>query len=233
MFSGILPQTSGHSGYRMSENSWLDNPILAPTTSIFRRLLDSDYEVYGSGKIYHALRYLEEDFTGYYSDPVHGPYASNRRIHSALPESFDEYGLSFGRLEDIRSYPEYIGWQNPNESPFFFENDENRDLMGDEMTVDYCQNIMESYVADSSNAPFFLTAGLFNPHQPFHVPEKYWDLYEPSTFDMAFFQPDSAIPTLTALTNRYNSRSNKAYDLMADESPADDPSFYLQQTIHG
>lgn len=233
MFSGVLPQTSGHSGYRMSENSWLDNPILAPTTSVFKQFLDNGYQVYGSGKNYHGLRYREEDFTEYYADPVHGPYASNNRIHSDLPESFEHFGTSFSWLENIPSYPEYTGWQNPNGSPFFFESDENRDLMGDEMTVNYCRETIESFAASDSSEPFFISAGLFNPHQPFHVPQKYWDLYEPSTFDLEFFRPDNTIPTLTALTNRYNAQSNKAIDPLIQESPSDDPEHYLRQYIHG
>lgn len=233
MFSGVLPQTSGHSGYSMSNNSWLDNPVLSPTTSVFKQFLDDGYEVYGSGKVYHAYRLREEDFTEFYSVPNQGPFASDKLNHSDMPNSFEEFGLSFARLENIPSYPEYTGWQNRDGTPFFFESDENRDLMGDEQTVEWCKALLESYVADSSGNPFFLSAGLFNPHEPFHVPEKYWDLYDTATFNFDYLQPDTAIPILTAVTNRYNSNSNKAYDLMEEESPTYDPHFYLRQFIHG
>lgn len=233
MFSGVLPQTSGHTGYRMGANSWIDNPILAPTSSVFKQFLDNGYGVYASGKIYHSFRHREEDFIDYNSEPKPGPFASNNRNHSDLPESFQEFALSFSPLENVPSYPEYIGWQNPNGDPFFFESDENRDLLGDEMTVEYCRNFLDAYPSDSSGSPFFLSAGLYNPHQPFHVPEKYWDLYDPSSFNLELHRPDSAIPSLTAVTNRYNAHSNQAFDIMNDESPDDDPDHYLRQYIHG
>jgi arylsulfatase A-like enzyme len=233
MFSGVLPQTSGHTGYRMSDNSWVDNPILATTSSVFKQFLDNGYGVYASGKIYHSFRHREEDFIDYNSEPKPGPFASNNRNHSDLPESFQEFDLSFSPLENVPSYPEYTGWQNPNGEPFFFESDENRDLLGDEMTVEYCRNFLDAYPSDSLGSPFFLSAGLYNPHQPFHAPEKYWDLYDPLSFDLEKHMPDSAIPSLTAVTNRYNAHSNQAFDIMNDESPNDDPDHYLRQYIHG
>ncbi|MCZ4407791.1 sulfatase-like hydrolase/transferase [Cryomorphaceae bacterium 1068] len=233
MFTGVLPQTSGHSGYKMSQNSWLDNPILAPTTSVFKQFLDHGYDVYGSGKVYHGYRLRSEDFTEFNSEPLQGPFASNKQIHSDLPESFQAFDLSFARLENVPSYPEYTGWQHRDGSPFHFENDENRDLLADEMTVEYCQEVLASLASDTSDKPFFLSAGIFNPHQPLHVPGKYWDLYDTTSFDFGYLQPDTTLPSLTALTNRYNANSNLAYDVMEDESPSDDPYFFLRQFIQG
>jgi len=233
MFSGVLPQTSGHSGYKMSQVSWLDNPILSQTTSVFKQFIDNGYEVYGSGKVYHGHRLREDDFTEYNFEPTQGPFAHSKGIHSDMPESFNEHDLSFARLENVPSYPEYTGWENRDGSPFFFESDENRDLMADELTVEWCENLLESYAADSSGNPFFLSAGIYNPHVPFHVPEKYWNLYDSAAFNFEFLQPDTTIPILTAVTNRFNSKSNDAYDLMENESPTQDPKYYLRQYIHG
>jgi len=233
MFSGILPQNSGHSGYKMSQNSWLDNPILSETSSVFKEFLDSGYKVYGAGKVYHAYRLREEDFTEYYSEPLQGPFASEKRNHSDMPASFSEFGLSFARLENVPSYPEFSGWQNRDGTPFFFESNENRALLGDEQTVQYCIQKMEEHVESGEDAPLFLSAGLYKPHQPFHVPGKFWDLYEEEDFDLEFLRPDTIPQSLTSLTNRYNAHSNTAYDRMRDESPIDDEDYFFRQYIHG
>ncbi|HKK38679.1 MAG TPA: sulfatase-like hydrolase/transferase [Cryomorphaceae bacterium] len=232
MFSGVLPQTSGHTGYKMSQNSWVDNPMLGASTSVFEHFLNNGYNVYASGKLYHSYRYREEDFTFYKDDLAQGPYAVNNQIHSDLPESFSQYDLSFAQLENIPSYNGVEGWQNKFGTPFFFEDDENRDLMADEITVEYCTNLLDSLSAIDSDEPFFLSAGFFNPHQPFHVPAKYWDLYDSTDFDLDFLRPDTALPILTTATNRFGSSSNEAYDLMRAESPADDPDFYFRRYVH-
>ncbi|MCH2214765.1 MAG: sulfatase-like hydrolase/transferase [Flavobacteriales bacterium] len=233
MFSGVLPYASGHSGYKMSLNSWLDNPILSQTTSVFKQFLDNGYDVYGSGKVYHAFRMRVEDFTDYNFEPQQGPWAFDKGIHSDMPSSFEAYDLSFARLENVPSYPEYTGWQNKDGSPFFFENDENRDLMADELTVQYCRSLLQEYASGDQEKPFLLAAGIYNPHEPFHVPGKYWDLYDTANFDFGYLQPDTSVSTLTSVTNRFNSISNEAYGLMEEESPDDDPKNYLRQFIHG
>lgn len=234
VFSGVLPQTSGFYGYRMSSTSWLDNPYLSATTSLFKQLKENGYEVYGSGKIYHARRIRLEDFDDYYSEPDQGPYPYDLRIHSDLPQEFQEVNLSFSPLENIPSYPEYTGWINANGSPFFYESDENRDLMGDELTVAYCDSILTDYASRDREKPFFLTAGIYNPHEPYHVPQRFWDKYDTSQFNYALLQPDIVAPVVTSKTNRFNASSNEpAYDLLIDTSPDDDPKSYFRSFVHG
>jgi len=45
--------------------------------------------------------------------------------------------------------------------------------MHDHIAADYCIN----YLRQSHNKPFFLACGIYNPHQPWYVPQKYFDMY--------------------------------------------------------
>jgi iduronate 2-sulfatase len=88
-------------------------------------------------------------------------------------------------------------------------------------------------LSELKDEPFFLAVGYVRPHLPFNCPKKYWDLYDPENINLNFHRPDSAIPVVTAVTNRYNAFSNTAFDIMQEESPDGDPNFYLRQYIHG
>lgn len=233
MFSGLLPQTSGHSGYKMSENSWINNPVLANTTSVFKQFLQNGYDVYGSGKVYHADRYKPEDFTDYYTKPTQGPIVYANAAHPDLPVEFGNFNVSFAALESVPTSIENRGWRYPDNTPFRFEDSSNRDLMGDEVTVNYCDSIMNLHASDSASKPFFLTAGFFKPHEPFHLPQQYFDLYDTSQFDYDFLIPQTSAPSATSITNRYNLKGKAARDLMMNIAPEEDPMFYMRSFIHG
>jgi arylsulfatase A-like enzyme len=229
VFTGVLPVTSGHFGYGMNQVSWQTNPVLAETTTMFRHFKDNGYNVYASGKIFHKDRNRPEDFDHHYSKPFQGPYPVNGKTHSDLPESFSSVGISFAALENIPNYPEGYGWFNEDQ-PYFFESDSNRDLLGDELSVAYFDSIVSQILPESD--PFFITLGMYSPHAPFHVPQKYFDLYPIDSIDLSPFLESHRGQAVSAVKNRFNSKSNEQISLLISESE-DDSLLYLKQFIQG
>ena len=52
--------------------------------------------------------------------------------------------------------------------------------------------------------PFFLAVGFFKPHLPFNAPKKYWNLYEPSEFELPanLCRPVELVPELARHSHR-------------------------------
>ncbi|MCH2214766.1 MAG: sulfatase-like hydrolase/transferase [Flavobacteriales bacterium] len=231
VFSGALPSSSGYYGFKQSAYDWRSNEYLASTTSMFRHFKNQGYLVLASGKIYHASQNTESDFSNYNSLPYQGPFPFDRRTHSDLPEIFNLTDLSFAPLESIPSYPEATGWFAKGQ-PYYFENDSMRDPLGDEITALYCENSLATLALEQSPPPFFMTLGMYAPHSPFHVPQKYFDLYPIDSIDVSQFSEENIYPA-ASLGNRFNSTSNQNIELLQRESPDEDPLFYLKRYIQG
>ncbi|MGB0769909.1 MAG: sulfatase-like hydrolase/transferase [Flavobacteriaceae bacterium] len=54
----------------------------------------------------------------------------------------------------------------------------------------YANKFLDEYKPEY-NEPFFLAVGFKRPHLPFTAPKKYWDMYNPSKFEIAKFQQNS------------------------------------------
>ena len=230
IFTGVLPSTSGYYGKNTRFEPWIENAYLSEATTVFSHMKDNGYDVYASGKIFHKGVNPLSDFDEYDGSPFQGPYPYDNRTHSNLPEDFSPLNISFSPLEEVPSYPEGQGWY-ANGLPYFYESEENRDLLGDELGVLYSDSIFQ--VHSASNQPFFLTLGLFKPHAPFHVPQHYFDLYPIEDIDVSDYEVDNIDFAAAAFTNRANANSNKNIETLNELSPEDDPFLYLKKFKQG
>jgi arylsulfatase A-like enzyme len=231
VFTGVLPTTSGYYGRNTRFEPWTENAYLSEASTVFAHMKGNGYNVYASGKIFHKGVNPLSDFDEYNDNPFQGPYPYENRTHSILPEVLSPLNISFSPLEEIPSYSEGPGWY-ANGQPFFFESEENRDLLGDELSVIYCDSIFDVH-SNSSDQPFFLTLGLYKPHAPFHVPQRYFDLYPLENIDISDYEIDNIDFAAAAFNNRFNANSNKHIETLTELSPEDDPLLYLKKFKQG
>ncbi len=232
VFTGLLPSSSGHFGRNMGTESWDENPVLSDATTIFRHLKDNGYSVYGTGKIFHKNRDPIGDFDDFDPSPFQGPYAFNQQSHPDLPPLFSELNISYSPLENVPSGNENPGWYADN-NPFFFENDENRDPLGDEIAAAYADSIFQTFSNGTNSGPFFMTVGLYKPHQPFHAPQRFFDMYPIENIDVSAYELDSTKYPAASFANRMNSRSNLQIQDLLEASPQEDELLELKKFIQG
>ncbi|MEO1981345.1 MAG: sulfatase [Fuerstiella sp.] len=162
IMTGLRPSTTG-----LYDNGhwWLPN--LPDVVTIPQHFRNHGYRVVGAGKIFHHT-------------------AGNNP-----PNQWDDlFRLTFRNDPWFRSvrlnYPWSTFGPNPGGFPFSgvpglgHENDWGSlgipaDEYDDTLSADYAVRFLEG--RPSGSAPFFLACGLFRPHLPWYVPQKFFDLY--------------------------------------------------------
>jgi arylsulfatase A-like enzyme len=173
VMTGVRPSTSGV----YSNNSlWRESPVLRSALTIPEFFRTKGYTVKGGGKIFHALTWIQT---------AYGVDQNDSTI-------WDDYYPSMSRSLPDDVWPETysidpkgtVTWENvagngtPGRPSYFFDfgpmgTDEE---MGDFKVVDWAINELNA----PRDKPLFLAVGIFRPHIPWFVPEKYFSLYDPA-----------------------------------------------------
>ncbi len=163
--SGVTNNYFGSKG----EPTWRNNPILKDTVTLSQHFRNNGYKAMGTGKIYHALQWWPgsecpaEDWDEYW------PSAKKPIPEWVRPEIVpdSEAGLTKGRP---------LGGNLFGAQPL---------KVSDEKTSDY--KVVEwavSQLKKKHDKPFFLACGIFRPHIPWEVPQKYFDMYPLGSFEL-------------------------------------------------
>ncbi len=173
IMTGLSPHRSGvYSNYQ----DWRE--VITDHKSIGRYFRDHGYYSTGAGKIFH--------------------------YHMVDPDCWDEYWPS----QENNMPAEYIPLpgQTINMPPF--ENmymmfdwaplDIDDPIMGDYQSVEYVTKQLER----DHDRPFFLACGIYRPHLPWYVPQKYFDMF-----------PIEAIDLPRVLENDLDDLSDRAIDI--------------------
>ncbi|NNC82860.1 MAG: sulfatase-like hydrolase/transferase, partial [Flavobacteriales bacterium] len=192
VFNGLQAYSSGFYGHDQLQNEFSQHAGFSGVTTLFQHLRDNGYTVNATGKIFHTIEDSHDYFSEYHDmNTFNGPYPWNgldyrndgspvRNSHPSTPASVTATGQGVASLAEIPSYPDYTGWLLGPE-PYMYTNDSVRDLMTDEKAVAYLCDLL----AEEHEDPFFFTAGLYRPHSPFYVPQRYFDLYPLDQVDIS------------------------------------------------
>lgn len=160
IMTGVHPVVSGITGWRHPE--WRKVPALQKVETIEQFFKAKGYTTLGAGKIYHTQappRHVgnqsEAHGWDYYYPSLQIPVPFQVR---APQESIDVHNIT-----EIPQ-PDYFSW---GAIPMTDE------YMADYQIVEWANHELSR----SHDKPFFMAVGLTKPHDPWEVPQKYFDLY--------------------------------------------------------
>ena len=173
VMTGIRPSTSGV--YDNGHN-WRQSPALANAVTIPEHFRNNGYEVFGGGKIFHALSWIKDSYGAQQNHPSlwddYFPDANDPMPASHWPEDIHAEVNEIGNT----TWTPRVAPDSENRPSFFFDwgpleiDDEE---MADSKVVDWASGLLMA----EHERPFFHGTGLYRPHIPWFVPRKYFDLY--------------------------------------------------------
>lgn len=190
LFSGLYPQTIDCYDFA----AWQKVPALQNCTPLPLHFRNNGYYAYGAGKLLHEGQ-GGDFYTEYGYDVDYGPHPwlgeGNAQFtphprqylewEGHLPEWDMHRDLNYGPLSDVPEWksgdvegkPGAKGWYYKDATPFRYVDDEDRDRLPDEISVDWAIDVLKR----EQDKPFYLAVGLTKPHTPLYVPQKYFDMY--------------------------------------------------------
>lgn len=170
--SGIYRNAFGAHGPRWRHES----PMLEDAVVLSQHFRDHGYRAVGGGKMFHTLQWTPGDsqndpaaWDDYRGDPL-DPISADWPRPRLVPDK--QAGLSPGRPLSHQLFG--AAALDPGKR------------YGDELVVDWAIEQMQAEL----EAPLFLAVGLFRPHIPWEVPQKWFDLYPLETVQVPAHQMD-------------------------------------------
>lgn len=177
ILTGMRPETTGCYTNQGTYIDYVPNAVSLP-----RYFIDHDYYVMGAGKINHSLGMVVAGNWHEYGPDcgiVGTPFTNEElltegmdptrvisRLNCTLPMNG---GLSLIDRPDMK-------WDTFDWGPLDIDD-------GDMPDGEIAQWAVEK-LQQEHDKPFFLAVGFYKPHQPFFVPRKYFDIYDPEKINL-------------------------------------------------
>lgn len=155
IYTGLAPSTTGVYG---NSPDWRGVKRLDGVATIPRYFREQGYRTLGAGKLFHAHSYSAGGFVGYNDLTAWDAYYPS--FGRQLP---DEMG-PLDRPANGNPFTRNIDWAGLVTEDF---------AMGDGQVVGWGQEQLTA----AGDEPRFVAIGIYKPHPPWYVPQKYLDLY--------------------------------------------------------
>jgi len=170
LMTGVRPSTSG---VYANSDVWRNAPALDTAQTIPEYFRQIGYTTKGGGKIFHALSWIRTAYGIDQNDPSiwdeYFPSKERSLPESIWPESArkDSNGTVF--------WEPMAGGKTEHRPAWFFDYGPlgQEEQMADYKVVDWALKELHK----EHKKPLFLAVGLFRPHIPWFVPQKYFDRY--------------------------------------------------------
>lgn len=216
LFAGLYPQTIDSYDFA----AWQKVPQLADCTPLPLHFRNNGYNAYGAGKLLHEGQ-GGDFYTEYGYDVDYGPHpylGEGKAQFTPHPRQYIQWeghlpkwdmhrDLNYGPLSDVPEWkpgdiegkPGAKGWYYKDATPFRYVNDDDRDRLPDEISVDWAIDILKQ----DHNQPFYLAVGLTKPHTPLYVPQKYFDLFPIENVELPPYLENDLDDCAPTLRNRW------------------------------
>ncbi len=160
----------GSTGIYGNETSWIE--ALPDVPTIPQHFKANGYHVVGGGKVNHHMPGFNRrsDWHDYF-DQVFDSHYQDQLARGLDVKNFTwPAGFPLNQLAAVKTFAKPP--QNPNEFDWGAFNKADRE-MGDGQMVEWAAK----FLAQPTQQPFFLAAGIYRPHLPFYAPRKYFEMY--------------------------------------------------------
>ncbi|MEX2351040.1 MAG: sulfatase [Balneolaceae bacterium] len=172
LMTGLRPSSCGvydNVGYYWRENSYLEDAKTLP-----RHFRENGYHTMGGGKLFHGLSWISDSYGRNQNDPDawddYYPSVDQPMPDHVFPEGTRKEGSAFV-WDRVTQGPE------GDAGPFYPFDWGPLDVPESEMSDYKVASWAASELEKEHDKPFFLGAGIFLPHMPWFVPQKYFDMY--------------------------------------------------------
>lgn len=180
-FTGCLPATTG---VYQNEPFW-DLPNRPPT--LVENLRGAGYYTFGAGKVFHGI------FDYRTAGRTKTPHAEWREIENRA-FLWDNFVTNVAEpLPDSRPLNRLFDFSNFGEVPPMYHHFDWGPLPDDragKMPDAVVSKAISGFLGAPVHEPFFCAAGFYKPHLPWHVPARFFDIYDAETVSVPLVKDD-------------------------------------------